>query len=387
MPSFSQRGIKVCPKCKTETENKRCPNCGAATKGSGTWTVRFRFVDENYTTKNMRLSGFATKAEANDAYLEYVANHKKYAAKPLPITTYNELRDQYLLHARGNLKESSYTRLIRTTKRFLDPHFEGKSLKLLTQESLIKWQDELTEKGYSFNYRKNIRSALYNMFQYGKLYYIANPLQFVPGFKNKEMKRKMLFWTEEEFIKFYSVIENSRDKTVFAFLYLTGCRKGEALGLQWKDFDPVNRTIEITKTISHDTLDGTYKLTPPKTKNSVRSIVLPSSLTTQLEEYRAQTKAADNDLIFGNGQSPMPFQTLWNHFSAYIKKSGVKRIRLHDLRHSHTSLLVNKGENDLATAYVIAERIGDSVEQVYQTYGHLFPNRQSEVVDKLDIKL
>lgn len=387
MPSFSQRGLKICPKCKIETEKKRCPKCGAATKGSGTWTVRFRFTDDTYTTKNMRLSGFATKAEANEAYLTYLATHKKYEPKSGSVTTYQELRDEFLAHARLNVKESTYTRLDRTIKAFLDPTFHGKTIKQITPVLLTKWQDELTEKGFSYNYRKNIRSALFSMFEYGKLHNISNPLRFVPGFKNKEIKREMLYWTEEEFGKFYAEIDDLRFQAVFAFLYLTGCRKGEALGLQWKAVDLSNKSVKIYQTISHDTLDGKYKLTSPKTKNGTRTVPIPSSLCGLLKELFESQQPKSDDFVFGKGNIPMPFQTLLNRFTVYIKRSGVKRIRLHDLRHSHVSLLINKGENDLSTAYVIAKRIGDSVEQIYKTYGHLFPDQQNHLLKKLEFDL
>ena len=82
----------------------------------------------------------------------------------------------------------------------------------------------------------------------------------------------------------------------------------------------------------------------------------------------------------------MPFQTLQHAFERYTKKAGVKQIRIHDLRHSHVSLLINKGENQLSTIYVIAARLGDSVEMIFKTYGHLFPSSQKEILEKINIK-
>lgn len=62
------------------------------------------------------------------------------------------------------------------------------------------------------------------------------------------------------------------------------------------------------------------------------------------------------------------------------KESGVKRIRVHDLRHSHVSLLINMG----FTALAIGKRVGHSAEKITYRYTHLFPSVQTEMVDRLD---
>lgn len=92
-----------------------------------------------------------------------------------------------------------------------------------------------------------------------------------------------------------------------------------------------------------------------------------------------------SEFIFGVDGKFLPFQTLQHAFEKYTKLAGVKPIRLHDLRHSHASLLINKGENQLSTIYVIAARLGDTVEMIFKTYGHLFPNTQRDIIHKLDI--
>ena len=92
-----------------------------------------------------------------------------------------------------------------------------------------------------------------------------------------------------------------------------------------------------------------------------------------------------SEFVFGVNGSFMPFQTLQNAFDRYTMRSGVHHIRIHDLRHSNVALLINKGENQLSTIYVIAERLGDTVEMIFKTYGHLFPNQQKDIVQKLNI--
>lgn len=92
------------------------------------------------------------------------------------------------------------------------------------------------------------------------------------------------------------------------------------------------------------------------------------------------------EYLFG-GEKFLIFTTVRYKFDLYIKASGVKRIRVHDLRHSHASLLINTGENQLATIYIIAQRLGDTVEMIFRTYGHMFPNTQKDMINRLNINL
>ena len=85
--------------------------------------------------------------------------------------------------------------------------------------------------------------------------------------------------------------------------------------------------------------------------------------------------------LFG-GDSPLTRTTIDRYFNEGIKKSGVKKIRMHDLRHSHASLLVEMGFQPLA----IAERLGhEKIETTLNTYSHLYPNKQAELAEKLEI--
>ena len=105
-----------------------------------------------------------------------------------------------------------------------------------------------------------------------------------------------------------------------------------------------------------------------------------------LEEYASAVPHSETDFIFG-GITPLSTTAISYAFAKYIKASGVRRIRIHDLRHSHASLLINKGDNALSTLYVIAARLGDTVEMILKTYGHLFPSNENQLLQKLDIPL
>ena len=118
-------------------------------------------------------------------------------------------------------------------------------------------------------------------------------------------------------------------------------------------------------------------ITEPKTDHSKRTIPIPDFLVTALESVISMIYEPEpNDRIFQTVTSSRLYTAIEKGSTA----AGIKRIRVHDLRHSHVSLLINMG----FSTFLIAERIGDTVEMVNKIYGHLYPNKHREVADKLE---
>ncbi|MDR1939394.1 MAG: site-specific integrase [Clostridiales bacterium] len=191
----------------------------------------------------------------------------------------------------------------------------------------------------------------------------------------------MLFWTENEFIKFISCVDNLTYKAFFSFLYLTGARRGEALALAWSDIDFDNGTVHISKQCDFHEAGTAYVIyNTPKNESSVRTIYLPQNLRRLLTELKSTTIG---DFVF-NGDRPLPPENIRRYLKIYCEESGVKKIRLHDFRHSHASLLINKGNDILA----VAQRLGHkNIEQTLNTYAHFFPDKQTELLKSLEIDL
>ena len=362
------------------------------------YTVRFRWINEKGEEEHKRLTGtppWSSQNAAQKGYEQWIAANPSHPKPELHTFDFMPLYAEYKAHLMTNVKESSYMAMIQRFDKYVVPAFKDRRITEITVADLVKWQNSLSEKGFSYKYKMAIREAFNHFFEYLKIYGISNPFQSVKGFKqNKETKKEMLFWTQEEFERFISGVDNFRFKCIFAFLYLTGCRKGEACALKWEDIDFKNSTVNINKNLTRlldsgrennegEVVSDYYRLTTPKTENSYRKILLPPVLIDYLKQLKGDALPAD--FVFGNGASFMPFQTLQHAFKRYTKKSGVQQIRIHDLRHSHASLLINKGENQLSTIYVIAARLGDSVEMIFKTYGHLFPNSQKEILEKINI--
>lgn len=192
------------------------------------------------------------------------------------------------------------------------------------------------------------------------------------GKKNAE---EMQFWTTEEYKTFRKAVKDKpRSYMAFQMLYYTGMRIGELMALTKEDIDLEAGVISVNK--SYNRLNGEDIISPPKTPKSNRVITIPPFLCDELRAYMAQIyDLQDSDRLF-----PFTKYFLEHEMVRGCKLSGVKKIRLHDLRHSHASLLIELGFSPL----LIAERLGhEKVETTLNTYSHLWPHKQSEVSDKL----
>jgi integrase len=191
------------------------------------------------------------------------------------------------------------------------------------------------------------------------------------GVKNA---KEMNFWTKDEFQKFIEVVDDSECYYAFQVLYWCGFRVGELLALTFADVDTEGRTITINK--SYQRLHGQDIVTEPKTKKSNRTVTITLTLAEKLEEYRAKFyRPEEKDRMF-----PFTKSHLYPAMTKYAEIAGVKRIRVHDLRHSHVSLLIDMGFSPVA----IAERVGHESIEVTFRYSHLFPSKQTEMADKLE---
>ena len=257
------------------------------------------------------------------------------------------------------------------------PYFGNKRVNDITAADIRQWQNELIKMGYSPTYLKTINNQLSAIFNYAVRYYDlkSNPCAKA-GSMGKSKAEEMDFWTVEEFRKFIDSVMNKRlSYMAFMTLYWTGMRLGELLALNPKDVDLEKRTISITK--SYQRLGKKDVVSPPKTPKSKRVITIPEFLATDIKDYMDSLyDLQENDRLF-----PITKYYLEHEMQRGIKESGVKRIRVHDLRHSHASMLIELGFSPLE----IANRLGhEKVETTLNTYAHLYPNKQTKLAERLD---
>jgi len=194
------------------------------------------------------------------------------------------------------------------------------------------------------------------------------------GKKNAD---SMQFWTVAEFNKFIATVEDKLiSKVGFETLFWTGIRSGELLALTLSDFDFENKTLSINKNYAR--LNKEDLILEPKTPKSKRVVTIPLFLCDLVQEYANKLYGYET-----NERLLHVTKTYLNkEMERGCKKSGVKKIRVHDLRHSHASLLIEMGFSPL----LISERLGhENIETTLNTYSHLYPNKQNQVSDKLQL--
>ena len=246
---------------------------------------------------------------------------------------------------------------------------------------VLAWQNELLRhrdkngKPYSETYLKNLHNQLSCIFNHAVRYYdlSTNPAAKAGSIGVKNAK-EMNFWTKDEYMQFSEVM---MDKPIsfyaFEMLYWCGIRLGELLALTTADFDFKNRKLRINK--SYQRLKGQDVITEPKTKKSNRTIDMPDFLCEEMQEYFSMLyDKKPDERIF-----PISKSYLHHEMDRGAKESGVKRIRIHDLRHSHISLLIEMG----FSAVAIADRVGHESIDITYRYTHLFPSTQNEMADRL----
>lgn len=346
----------------------------SATRDGKMWRCQFYYKDWQGISHKKNKRGFKTKAEAEQWERDFLQQQQK----DLDINFENFV-EIYYEDMEHRLRENT----MRTKKFIIDlkiiPYFKKKRMCDIKASDIRAWQNMLMKKGYSETYLKTVNNQLSAIFNYAVRYYDLkdNPCRKA-GSIGKSHAGEREFWTKQEFKQFLATVEDKPEtKIAFLILYWTGMRIGELLALNYNDIDFEKRTISVSK--SYQRIEGRDIITPPKTPKSKRIITIPPFLAEELQEYVSHLYGIMADeRMFRFTKSYMEHEIVRG-----IKASGVKRIRLHDLRHSHASLLVEMGFTPLA----IAERLGhEKIETTLNTYSHLYPNKQGELADRLEME-
>lgn len=349
-----------------------------AKKGDGgKWECAFRYKDWEGKSRTKHARGFETE-EAAERFEE---DFKRMASTKagMPFGTFC---DRYLEEIKPRVRETTYETRERMIRLKIKPLFESMALCEITPIDVLRAQDMLLElrKGngelLSPVYIRRINEQICTLFNYAVKNYdlVSSPcrsLKQVGSSKNEEMR----IWSKGELNCFLDAVSN-KPKVYYAFetLYWTGIREGELLALTPEDFDFAACTLTINKT--YHRRKGEDVIGPPKTKKSYRTISIPRFLSDDIRRYiRDVSKTAPGERIF----SELTKTTLYREMRRGCAASGVKVIRVHDLRHSHVSTLIAIG----FSAVAIADRMGHESADITFRYAHLFPSAQSEMADAL----
>ncbi|MFR4372341.1 MAG: tyrosine-type recombinase/integrase [Ruminococcus bicirculans (ex Wegman et al. 2014)] len=342
---------------------------------NGTWYAMVRYEDWQGERKQKCKRGFVTKREAQNWERRFLLQ----ANSDLDML-FKDFYKLYEQDMRSRLKQNTWEHKAHVIQSKILPYFGDKPMKDIQARDVLSWQNELLRhrdkngKPYSETYLKNLHNQLSCIFNHAVRYYDlgVNPAAKAGSIGVKNAK-EMNFWTKDEYMQFSEVM---MDKPVsfyaFEMLYWCGIRLGELLALTPEDFDFQNRKLRINK--SYQRIKGQDVITEPKTKKSNRTIEMPDFLCEEMQDYlRMLYDQKSDERIFTISKSYL------HHEMDRGKETGLKRIRIHDLRHSHVSLLIELG----FSAVAIADRVGhESIEITYR-YAHLFPSKQAEMANKL----
>jgi integrase len=346
---------------------------------SGTWYSICRFTDWKGVRKQKCRRGFTTKREALEWEREFLMQRQ--ADVDMTFDSFVQLYEKDI---KPKLKLNTWLTKESIIQKKILPYFKDRKLSEITAKDIMDWQNEIRSltdskgKPYSTTYLKTVHNQFSCIFNHAIKYY---GLQINPaaraGNMGSEEKKEMLFWTKAEYLKF---IDAMMDKPLsfyaFEMLYWCGIREGELLALTSSDFDFAGSSVSINK--SYQRLKGQDIISTPKTKKSNRVIKMSQFLCDEMQDYiKMFYNAGKDDRIF-----PVSKHYLKHEMERGCKETGVKRIRIHDIRHSHVSLLIDMGFSALA----IADRVGHESIDITYRYAHLFPSRQTEMAEKLNFE-
>lgn len=324
--------------------------------------------------KQYKKRGFKTKREASKAevlFREKQENPEKYM-------TFPDLVKEFLESQSTKVKKSTM-RFYESCSRNIIEYFGSIPISEITEEKIQGYIDNLDKKMAKTTVSNRL-IFVKSIFLYAKKKNIISiNLDNVEADKRKNEKRKkMKFWEPEDFKKFISCVDDKNYHLYFSILYYMGCRKGECAALTWKDINFEKKTMRINKTLSRK-----GEITTPKTENSNRIITMPDVIVEELKEWRKITSEfqIESDMIF----PIVSHHNLRYNMKKYTRianerGANIEEIRIHDLRHSHASYLINNMSAGF-TDFDIAQRLGDTVSTLHSTYAHWFARADKNIVD------
>ena len=333
---------------------------------NGTWYYTYKKRDPiTGNWKNIKKRGFPTKREATQAERQSLV---KYEAKS--SITFREMVTLW----------ETYNDVSAAVKQKHEEHFRirfGKYIDMpldaLSKPILSRFRAEIanddrfstTTKNLTISYIRGVCKFAHDIYDIPDNSAVLTRLKQT----DEEAMKEFDVWAPAEFDQFIKAVENPLYALFFTFLYWTGCRRGEAIALQKSELG------DHTATIKYSQRTQAQGLKPTK-KRRTRTIKLDDKLFTQLQPLINMS----GPYLFG-GDTGLSPNMITNYFKKGIEASGVKRIRVHDLRHSHATWLINNGVNIVA----VSKRLGHKdVSTTLNTYTHLLESTDNNMMEKIN---
>ena len=329
---------------------------------------------------------YKTEAEAKRAEKEYLKMSEVFEGDM--NMTFKDLYTKYY-EVQKDIVRYSTLKTYRNRIKYIGM-FDKVKLKDMDAIHYQKWRTEMMKTNISNSYKNEIQKSLKIVINWAVKTYGFNMNKFYgriePFTSASDIKKEMDFYTLEEFNQFISSAPNLQIKCIYETLYYCGLRRGEARGLQWKDINWIDKRLSVTKqAVTNGSESSTfYELTKPKTEKSNRILPIAEILFRDLKQlYEEQKQFAEFNeewFIFGNF-IPITFYQMRHRNIEIARDAKIKRIRLHDFRHSCASLLINNNAN----IAVVSQFLGHaSIEETLDTYTHMFKDKLECVVNTIN---
>lgn len=343
------------------------------------------------TGKRKRLvqGTYPTKREAQSAERDAIQKRDRGTLLDPSKTTVGELLDEWLRIKANEVSPQSWKDYEITIRRHLKPALGGVLVQKLTAERVQAQYDAWTAAGYSARQVRGCHMRLSQALDYGVTRHIVNQNVCATVKPPRIESKKADVWDASEVRRFLGVAKSDSLSPLWHLLALEGMRRGEALGLRWADINWERGSAHIVQTVAPDKSNkgAPVILHQTKTRTSSRTVRLSRTTLAMLKEHRMeQTKRRlaadtweDHGLIVCTSKgTPVNPNNVTRSFEAIVKRAGLRRIRVHDLRHSHATMLLRQGIHPK----VVSERLGHaSIAITLDTYSHVLPDSQDAAAD------
>lgn len=309
--------------------------------------------------------------------------------------SFKELSDEYInsLTSVKSVTKRTYSDLLDKINEVIG----NKKINLINRDILQKYIRNLESK-YSKEYVEKFYYILRATFNYAieNDYIAINPMNKVKLTVNKdEVRKEMNFWEPEEFQTFIDNVDDQELHLFYIFLFYMGTRRGEALALQWKDIDFEKHSVSIYKTVTYKIKGKPWEITSPKTQNSIRNIPMFKIVEDELLVWKKVCEKkygfSEQCYVFGFSR-PLAAERPRKKMVDILNKINdglpvdqqLKKIRIHDFRHSHASWLINNMGKYNFSDFDIAKRLGDTVQMLHSTYAHQFKDAGKNIINSME---
>ena len=358
---------------------------------NGTFRASVSLGFDQQTGKRIRKfkTGFKTQKEAQLWQAKILNNFGKGALSRNSTMTFNKfLTDFFIPDYQSKVRNRTFNTTMAKIKRL--SYWDNISLSAISPPKVKQWQNKLFEENLSNNYIRSIYQIFKQVLDLAvKLGMLTHNVAKVVG-NVKKQRPKNDYWTREEFEKFISTFDKDNNIydllyfTIFWFFYMTGVRTGELQSLSWNDMDWDNQSIIINKSMYYKNKNN-WEITAPKTPSSIRLLYLDTDTMQFLYNWKSvQEQIGEIDFIFSIDNMPIANTTLKKVLARHSEFAGVKVIRVHDLRHSDASFMLELGMNALE----IQKRLGHAdIQTTLGTYSHLRPTAMKNVAERMSGKI